>query len=106
MVELGKQCSNLQAFIHVSSAYVNSYNLKAEEKLYPLFEEAEKIIALTKEKSDEELINMTPTILKAHPNTYTYTKHMAEHEVKAAEKLFPCTIVRPSMSKYLYKLFK
>lgn len=31
VLELGRQCRNLSAFVHVSSAYVNSYKLHAEE---------------------------------------------------------------------------
>lgn len=49
--------------------------------------------------SPEELEEETPKILGDHPNTYTITKHMAEVEVQKVEKLFPCVIVRPSMSK-------
>lgn len=39
-------------------------------------------------------------IIKEHPNSYTFTKNLAEHEVKKANVLFPTAIVRPSMSKY------
>lgn len=31
VVELAKQCKNLNVLIHVSSAYVNAYKLKADE---------------------------------------------------------------------------
>lgn len=31
MIELAKQCKKLNVFVHVSSAYVNSYKLKANE---------------------------------------------------------------------------
>lgn len=57
------------------------------------------MISLCQTLSDVEIEAKTPEILGNHPNTYTITKHMAEHEVQKAEELFPCTIVRPSMSK-------
>lgn len=47
--------------------------------------------------TDEELEAETPKILGDHPNTYTITKHMAEHEVQKRQSEFPCAIVRPSM---------
>ncbi|KAJ8982564.1 hypothetical protein NQ317_005035 [Molorchus minor] len=97
VVQLAKECSNLSALVHVSSAYVNSYRLEADEVIYPLKTNAEDIIALVNKLSPEELEEQTPSILGDHPNTYTITKHMAEHEVQKAEQLFPCTIVRPSM---------
>lgn len=43
---------------------------------------------------------MTPEILGEHPNTYTITKQMAEHEIQKMQARFPCAIVRPSMSKF------
>lgn len=97
MVELGKQCRNIKAFIHVSSTYVNSFRTKCDEQLYPLFKNPEEIIALTEKLTEKELDEKTHSLLGDHPNTYTFTKHMAEYEVKKAEELFPCTIVRPSM---------
>jgi len=42
----------------------------------------------------------SPRLLKDHPNTYTFTKHLAEHEVANVASKFPCGIVRPSMSEY------
>ncbi|XP_050316359.1 putative fatty acyl-CoA reductase CG8306 [Anthonomus grandis grandis] len=97
VTELAKQCRNLKVFIHVSSAYVNSYLLEADEILYPLPRDPEELIAMVAKLSPEELEKETPIILGDHPNTYTITKHMAEHEIKKCEALFPCTIVRPSM---------
>lgn len=34
MIELGKQCKNLDVFVHVSSAYVNAYKLHANEVIF------------------------------------------------------------------------
>ncbi|XP_017781326.1 PREDICTED: putative fatty acyl-CoA reductase CG8306 isoform X2 [Nicrophorus vespilloides] len=96
-LQLGKECTNLKVFIHVSSAYVNSWALVTEEIVYPLKQDVEKLIKLTETLSSEELESQTPEILGDHPNTYTITKQMAEHEVQACQDLFPCTIVRPSM---------
>lgn len=85
----------------MSSAYVNSYKLEVEEILYPAPDDAEKVIELSKTLTDEALKELEPTILKDHPNTYTFTKHLAEHEVNKCAGAFPCGIVRPSMSKIL-----
>nr|CAH7741178.1 unnamed protein product [Callosobruchus chinensis] len=99
ITDLAKACSKLAVLVHVSSAYVNSWRLHAEEVIYPLPNkmDAEELIGLVKKLSPEELEKQTPDILGEHPNTYTITKHLAEIEVQKVEKLFPCTIVRPSM---------
>jgi fatty acyl-CoA reductase len=97
VMDLSKQIKNLAAMVHISSAYVNAFLLETEEKLYPLPEDPEKVISLVKSKSDEELEALTPGLIKDHPNTYTFTKHIAEHEVAKYASQFPCGIVRPSM---------
>jgi hypothetical protein len=51
----------MQALVHVSSAYVNS-NQKggAEEIVYPVPEDAKKVIDLTASLSDDALNDLTP----------------------------------------------
>ncbi|KAJ0182950.1 hypothetical protein K1T71_000926 [Dendrolimus kikuchii] len=97
VMELCKQIKDLKVMIQVSSAFVNSYLTEAHEKLYEAPEDPEKVISLVGTLSDEALDEVEPKILKNHPNTYTFTKHLAEHEVAKCADLFPCTIVRPTM---------
>ncbi|XP_018571923.1 putative fatty acyl-CoA reductase CG8306 [Anoplophora glabripennis] len=97
VIELAKQCPGLNALVHVSSAYVNSWRSQADEEIYPLKRDPEDVIAMVNKLTPEELEEQTPNVLGDHPNTYTITKHMAELEIQKVEKLFPCTIVRPSM---------
>lgn len=99
VTQLALQVHNLSALVHVSSAYVNSYLVECEEKLYAAPADADKTIALTEQLSEEELAAKQASILGEHPNTYTFTKHLAEHEVAKCANEFPCAIVRPSMSK-------
>lgn len=97
VMELCQEMKNINAMVHISSAYVNSFLLETEEKLYPEPENAEKVIQLVKDKTEEELDRLTAGLIKDHPNTYTFTKHLAEHEVNKCASKFPCGIVRPSM---------
>lgn len=97
VMELCQEMKNLNAMVHISSAYVNSFLLETEEKLYPAPEDAEMVIKLVKDKTEEELDRLTADLIKDHPNTYTFTKHLAEHEVNKCASKFPCGIVRPSM---------
>lgn len=88
-----------QALVHISSAYVNSTLCEVQEYLYPapfdvneLFELEEKLDNITLETKKQHII-------KDHPNSYTFTKHLAEHEVKNGA--ISAAIVRPSMSMYI-----
>lgn len=101
IMELCAECNDLQAMVHVSSAYVNSFRLEADEILYPAPDDAEKIIKLATTLNEDALLEIQATILKDHPNTYTFTKHLAEHEVAKCASRFPCGIVRPSMSEFI-----
>lgn len=97
VMELCKDAKNLKVMVHVSSGYVNSFLTEAHEKIYDPPEDAEKVISLINTLNDQELDELEPKLLKDHPNTYTFTKHLAEHEVAKCANLFPCTIVRPTM---------
>lgn len=103
VMDLCKESKNLVSVVHISSAYVNSFLLETEEKLYPAPGDAEAVIALALSKSEEELEKLTPGLIRDHPNTYTFTKHFAEHEVSKCASLFPCGIVRPSMITAAWK---
>lgn len=97
VMDLCQEMKHITSMVHISSAYVNSFLLETEEKLYPEPENAEMVIQLVKDKSEEELDKLTQGLIKDHPNTYTFTKHLAEHEVSKCAAKFPCGIVRPSM---------
>lgn len=105
ITQLAKETQNLASFVHVSSAYVNAYLVECEENLYPAPADAEKIIEMINTLSEEEIAAKQASILGEHPNTYTFTKHLAEHEVAKYADKFPCGIVRPSMSKFAFKSF-
>ncbi|XP_068621818.1 putative fatty acyl-CoA reductase CG8306 [Battus philenor] len=97
VMQLCKEIKNLKVMIHVSSAYVNSYLTEVYEKVYDTPGDVEKVISLVETLNDNELNEIEPKVLKDHLNTYTFTKHLAEHEVKNCANIFPCTIVRPTM---------
>lgn len=99
IMELCSQVAHLDAMVHVSSAYVNSFKLECDEILYPAPGDVEKVINLALTLHEDALNEAQPTLLGTHPNTYTFTKHFAEHEVNKCASKFPCGIVRPSMSK-------
>ncbi|XP_015184071.1 PREDICTED: putative fatty acyl-CoA reductase CG8306 [Polistes dominula] len=95
VIQLCHEIKNLKAFIHVSSAYVNSMLSDVDEKIYPAPADVKEVLKMVEELSDKELEEKTPKILGDHPNSYTFSKHLAEHEV--ANSSLPSAIVRPSM---------
>lgn len=100
VVQLAHQVRDLKSLVYVSSAYVNSFLVECDEILYPAPINADNLINMVETLSDEELEAKLPSLLGEHPNAYTFTKHLAEHEVHKCAATFPCGIVRPSMSEF------
>lgn len=95
IVQLCRDIKELKALVHVSSAYVNSVLHDVDEIVYPAPADVNSVLKLVESLDDEALNSKTPEILKKHPNPYTFTKHLAEHEIVNGG--VPATIVRPSM---------
>lgn len=95
VVELCQEIRDLKALVHISSAYVNSVLNEVDEHVYPPPFDVNELLRLIEKLDDASLVAETPNIIKDHPNSYTFTKHLAEHEVKNGR--VPAAIVRPSM---------
>lgn len=88
-----------QALVHISSAYVNSTLCEVQEYLYPAPYDVNELFELEEKLDNKTLETKKQHIIKDHPNSYTFTKHLAEHEVKNGG--ISAAIVRPSMSMYI-----
>ncbi|XP_031839104.1 fatty acyl-CoA reductase wat [Nomia melanderi] len=97
VIGLCKEISGFKSFVHVSTAYANCPLTLIEEKIYDPPMEAEKLIALV-ECVDEKLIQeITPRLLGVWPNTYTFTKAVAESIVQKEAYDLPVGIFRPGI---------
>jgi alcohol-forming fatty acyl-CoA reductase len=97
VIDLAKKCSNLLSFIHVSTAYANCDRQYISEVVYNPPVQPDKIIEAV-DWIEEDLVKLlTPKVIKARPNTYTYTKAIAESLVANEANNLPCAIIRPSI---------
>jgi len=103
MIELCKGMKKLEMFCHVSTAYSNCNKEVIEEKIYPVSVEPQKLIDSIKWMSDDMITAMTPSLLGDYPNTYTFTKGLAEHIVTKENGEMPVAIVRPSIIAGSYR---
>lgn len=104
-IEFGKSLRSLAAFIHLSTAFCNS-NQKGllEEKVYPPAQDPYEMLKMA--DNDEAWVNIKTRadwlhLTKDHPNTYTFTKQLAENLVMKELAGYPAAIVRPSIGKSL-----
>lgn len=99
MISLARQVNNLKAVVDVSTAYCNCDLKYIEEKIYPAPVNPKAIMNLC-EMFDGDKLNqqeITNVIIGAKPNTYTFTKSLAENILETDGAGLPIAIIRPSI---------
>jgi len=97
MLELGKKMKKLEVFIHVSTAYCNCDRQEIAESVYPPPVHPNKVLDACEWMSDDMINQLAPQMIVPRPNTYTYTKALAEYLIVENSTDFPIAIVRPSI---------
>lgn len=102
VLELARRCSALRSMVSVSTAYVTPHSGDGVPVL-----EALSALDLTRYPADPEALYQTiqagavdeAALLEdsGHPNTYTFTKCLAEHLLSKRAEDVPLTLVRPSI---------
>ncbi|XP_010143957.1 PREDICTED: fatty acyl-CoA reductase 1 isoform X2 [Buceros rhinoceros silvestris] len=94
---LAQQMKNLEVFTHVSTAFAHCDRKQIEEIVYPPPVDPRKLID-SLEWMDDGLVNdITPKLIGNRPNTYVYTKALAEYLVQQEGAKLNTAIIRPSI---------
>ena len=100
IVELARQMGpKLASFVHVSTAYSHCHQSYIEEKFYDMNTDPSSVIEMCKTMRPEHLDDpqMTKKLIGKHPNTYTFTKAVAEQIIKDHANDLPVCVFRPSI---------
>ncbi|KDR11035.1 Putative fatty acyl-CoA reductase [Zootermopsis nevadensis] len=97
VLELAQEMKNLEAFLHISTAYCHLHERVLYEKLYPPPADPNKIIKCVEWLEEDVISAMTKKILGNIPNTYAYTKALSEGLVAEQMDKLPTIILRPSI---------
>lgn len=85
-------------FVYVSTAYSNCTRQYIEEKFYPVPMNPDIMIKLMEQiENTDRLDVITEKIIRPWPNTYAFTKVLAEDVIKQYGNKFKIGIVRPSI---------
>ncbi|KAF9294446.1 cyclin-dependent kinase inhibitor far1 [Linnemannia elongata] len=101
--EIMKEMPHLKAVVQISTSYVNAYlqPQHVDEKIYSHpFGNPEDVYKKIQAMSDDEINDYErDCVLKTYPNTYTFTKSLAEHLLQSRYSALqlPLVIVRPSV---------
>nr|XP_033197687.1 fatty acyl-CoA reductase 1-like [Bombus vancouverensis nearcticus] len=97
IIKLCKELKHVISVVYVSTAYSNPNLSDIEEKVYTTNLDPSLVIDIC-DRQDKELINLLEErILKTYPNTYTFTKNLAEQTISNNSKGLTVAIVRPSI---------
>ncbi|XP_078052126.1 putative fatty acyl-CoA reductase CG5065 isoform X2 [Augochlora pura] len=97
VLDLAKKMKRLKSFVHLSTAFCHPDMDELGERVYDAPDDPNKVMDLV-QWMDETSINLiTPRLLDKHPNTYTYSKRLAEKLVSNEYQNLPCCIARPSI---------
>ncbi|XP_075166312.1 putative fatty acyl-CoA reductase CG5065 isoform X3 [Haematobia irritans] len=96
-MDVARKMKNLEAFVHLSTAFCNCDQEIMHEKVYDFPHNPEDLMRMAEWMDVETLDAVTPKLLSPHPNTYTYTKRLAELYVRDQYETMPVIIARPSI---------
>ncbi|XP_037902550.1 putative fatty acyl-CoA reductase CG5065 isoform X1 [Hermetia illucens] len=97
VLDIAKKMKKLVALIHLSTAFCNCDQEVMYEKVYDFPHRPEDLIRCAEWMDVKTLETISPEILKPHPNTYTYSKRLAEILVRDHYPQLPVVITRPSI---------
>lgn len=106
LLSMLEQAKKIEAIVYVSTVFSNCVNDTIEEKFYPPPTDSDKMIEFVENMDEnfEKHINKgTRDLIHPWPNTYVYTKALAEDIVRRYSLTLPIAVVRPSIvSNFLY----
>ncbi|XP_076259562.1 putative fatty acyl-CoA reductase CG8306 isoform X1 [Rhynchophorus ferrugineus] len=99
MALLALQMKSIKVFLHVSTAYcINSTNTTVEEEFHPQSGNWRDAIYIAENDNDGLSSALLHKFIEGYPNTYTFTKQLAEHCIKdLLEFKIPTVIARPTI---------
>lgn len=102
LLELATECSHLEAFVYVSTAFSHPYKQIIEEKFYPIagnIKIIEDVIRADEENESGITNEALRNIMGDWVNLYAFSKAYAEDLVYnfGKTKSLPCVVFRPSM---------
>ncbi|XP_052125760.1 fatty acyl-CoA reductase 1-like isoform X1 [Frankliniella occidentalis] len=88
----------LQSLVYISTAYTNTNLRRIEERLYPTELDWRTVISAVENADTANTMDLLGhKLIGFHPNTYTFSKALAEQVMADAAATLPVVIVRPSI---------
>ena len=103
LMEFAMSLQNIKCVMHVSTTYSNLGHETVEEEVYPEIADWRKTIEIC-EKMDGDFLNfLTKKYTNLMPNTYVFSKNLAEHVSFDYKDKLPIILLRPSIILSAYE---
>ncbi|XP_025415733.1 fatty acyl-CoA reductase wat-like [Sipha flava] len=103
LLNLAKKIRNLKVMAHVSTAYANCNRSQVDEQFYDPISDYEDILKLVASTDDQALQDMTKKLIGDLPNTYAFTKSLAEDAIRREAQDLPILVFRPTVVIATYR---
>ncbi|KAI5646491.1 male sterility protein domain-containing protein [Phthorimaea operculella] len=107
MLSLARSCKQLKSFVHISTAFVHAtpdrVGQPVLEQFYDCSFDPNFLIDLVEQLDEKKLDAITPKLIENWPNTYTFTKALAEQLVRRTAGELPISVVRPAIVMPAYR---
>uniref|UniRef100_A0A182M7X1 Fatty acyl-CoA reductase n=1 Tax=Anopheles culicifacies TaxID=139723 RepID=A0A182M7X1_9DIPT len=97
LVQFAEQLPALRVLMHVSSTYSNPDRYVIEEEVYPAYADWRDTIRIAETFDEQTLDVLAPKYMGFLPNTYVFTKSLAEQIVNEHKDRLPMILFRPSI---------
>lgn len=99
--ELAVGAKKLQSFVYISTAYSHCPRREEiDEVFYEPPMDYKVAINFANKYPEEISTHLSPRLIQPWPNTYTFTKAVAEGLIRDYQKLLPLTVIRPGIGKF------
>ena len=100
MLDLAVEMQNLQSFVYVGTAFSNFYTGILDDETHEPQIDPELVLKMMQEQDEETFDKVTaPVIMDPHPNTYIFSKNIAEYLIRkeAIKRCLPLVIAKPGI---------
>lgn len=97
VIDLCYELQNLKVYVHVSTTYCHCHQRELKEIVSPALISPSNLLNISEWMDDSMLEALEPKLYEGRPNSYTFTKAVAEMLVQEHAGALPAVIVRPSI---------
>ncbi|XP_059617001.1 putative fatty acyl-CoA reductase CG5065 [Phlebotomus argentipes] len=97
LLGIAENLKHLLVLVHISTTYCNPSYSVIEEKIYPPLANWREAIKLAENMDEDTLEVLGAKYMDFQPNTYTFTKSLAEQIMNEYREKLPIIVFRPSI---------